>query len=178
MIKKIFILLIILYSSLFAHPHTFIEVYPTVKVQNNKTINFHLKWIIDEMTSSMLIMEFDQNGDGKINDDENQFAYDNYFKSLRDYNFYTNIKIKGKSQFFPKVKFFKTTIQNNKICYDFDLDKSYNIKDTVFDFGDEDFFVAMVLKKEFVKIDGAKAIVSDLDMDFYFGYRFEFEENK
>ena len=178
MIQKKIIIILLLISDIFGHPHTFIEIYPTIKIEKNKIVDFHFKWIIDDMTSSMLIMEFDQNNDGKIDDKENKYVYDNYFISLKDYNFYTNIKINNISQFFPNIKNFKTTIENNKICYSFDLDTKYDIKNLIFDFGDKDFFVAMILKKEFIQIYGAEAQVSDLDMDFYFGYRLKFKEIK
>ncbi|MCK5293717.1 MAG: DUF1007 family protein, partial [Arcobacteraceae bacterium] len=111
--------------------------------------------------------------DGKIDKKENSFIYTTYFITLSDYNFYTDIKIKDKIQTFPKPKNFKATIENNKICYSFDIDKNYNIKDLKFDFGDEDFYVATILKKEFIKIVGATPKVSELDNDFYFGYRLE-----
>ncbi len=173
MLIRLFIFCGLSIHILFAHPHTFIEIYPTIEVKNNQTTKIHFKWKLDEMTSSMLIMEFDQDGDGKLNKKENFFIYGNYFIALRDYNFYTDIKIKGKIQTFPKPKNFKATIENNKICYSFDIEENYNIKDLKFDFGDEDFFVAMMLKDKFVKVNGAKAKVSELDNDFYFGYRLE-----
>jgi ABC-type uncharacterized transport system substrate-binding protein len=170
---KILLFVVLVITNIFAHPHTFIDVYPTIEVKNNKTIRIHFKWMLDEMTSSMLIMEFDQNGDGKIDKKENSFVYDSYFITLRDYNFYTDIKVDGKIKTFPKPKNFKATIEKNKICYSFDIEKNYNTKNLKFDFGDEDFFVAMILKKEFVKVTGAKNKVIELDNDFYFGYRLE-----
>jgi len=172
---KKYLLLLLLSTGLFGHPHTFIDVYPKVSVKDAKTDKISFKWQIDEMTSSMLIMEFDQDGDGKIGKKENFFIYSSYFVSLQDYNFYTDIKINNKIQLFPKPKNFQATIENNKICYAFDLDVNYDIRNLKFDFGDEDFYVAMILKKEFTKIKGALAKVSDLDMDFYFGYRLEFK---
>ena len=170
---RYFFSLIFIISSAFAHPHTFIEVFPTIKVKDNKTQSIHFKWMLDEMTSSVLIIEFDQDGDGKITKKENDYAYENFFITLKDYNFYTDIKSKGKTQVFPKPINFKATIENNKVCYSFDIQTQYDTKDLQFDFGDTDFFVAMVLKKEFTKIDGAKTKVSELDNDFYFGYRLE-----
>ena len=80
MIRKI-IMVSILNIYLLAHPHTFIEVYPTIKVKGNKITNFHLKWKMDEMTSSMLVMEFDQNGDGKI-DKKEVSTYPMYLSKL------------------------------------------------------------------------------------------------
>ena len=160
---------------LFAHPHTFIEVYPAIEVKNNQIVNLDFRWELDEMSSAMLIMEFDQNNNGKIDKNENIFVEQNYFKPLVEYNFYTDVKIKDKIQTLVKPTNFKAGILNNKIIYSFSMKINHNIKDIKFDFGDEDFFVAMILKKEFVKIIGAKAKVSDLDNDFYFGYRLEIE---
>jgi len=172
---KIFVVVYFLATTLFAHPHTFIDVYPTIKVKNNKIVSLHFKWVMDEMTSSMLIMDFDQNGDGKINSKENFFIYSSYFVSLSDYDFYTTVKINGKVVKLPKPKNFKATIENHKICYSFDIKQEYNIKNTIFEFGDPDFYVAMLLKDKYVKIQGAKAKVSEMDNDFYFGYKLEFQ---
>ncbi|HIP12411.1 MAG TPA: DUF1007 family protein [Arcobacter sp.] len=114
-----------------------------------------------------------QHGDGKIDKKENTFIQKNYFEPLMEYNFYTDVKIKNKIQTLVKPTNFEAGILNNKVTYSFTMKINHNIKDLKFDFGDEDFFVAMVLKKEFIKIKGAKAKVSDLDNDFYFGYRLE-----
>lgn len=172
MIKTLFIILS-LCSYIFGHPHTFIEIYPTIKVKDNKTTKIHFKWKMDDMTSSMLIMEFDKNGDGKIDKKENFFIYTNYFLTLKDYNFYTDIKIKDKIQTFPKPKNFKASIDKYIVSYSFDIEENYNIKDLKIDFGDEDFFIAPILKKKFTKITGAKPKITELDNDFYFGYRLE-----
>ncbi|MEA3331727.1 MAG: DUF1007 family protein [Campylobacterota bacterium] len=168
------VVLFLLFSiSLFAHPHTFIEVYPTIKVVDGVTKSIHFKWKLDEMTSTILIMELDKNGDGKIDEKESAYIRDNYFIIFKDYSYYTHIKIKGKLIKFPKPKNFIATIEDNKICYSFSLNEKYLVKETIFEFGDTDFYTAMVLKKEFVKISGAKAKVTGVDNDFYYGYRLE-----
>jgi len=173
--NKILITTLLIINTIYAHPHTFIEVYPTITVNKNIITNIKFKWQLDEMTSSMLIMEFDANANGKIEQEENNYAYDNYFLVLQDYNFYTDITVNKKVQFFPTPKNFKATIENNKICYYFDIQTKYNIQNTIIDFADTDFFVAMILKKEFITVPTATAKVSDLDNDFYFGYRLELE---
>jgi len=172
---KILISFILLFNILYAHPHTFIEVYPTISVKNNTTQKINFVWKLDEMTSSMLIMEFDTNMDGKFDTKELSYIEENYFRALNDYNFYTDITIKSKIQKFPNPKNFNAFIENNKLCYSFDIDPKLNVQNTLFDFGDTDFFIAMILKKEFITITGSEALVSDLDNDFYFGYRLEFK---
>jgi len=170
---KIIISIILLFNILYAHPHTFIEVYPTITVKHKTIEKIHFVWKMDEMTSSMLIMEFDVNANNKLDPEEQHHIYENYFNSLIDYNFYTDITINDKIEKFPKPKKFKAFIENNKLCYSFVIEKKLNITNTLFDFGDPDFFIAMILKKEFAKVTGAEAVVSDLDNDFYFGYRLE-----
>ncbi len=127
------------------------------------------------MTSSMLIMEFDTNGDGTIDNAENSYVYNNYFKALEDYNFYTDITIKNKVIKLPEPKNFRATIENYKVCYSFDIDQNYLIKELKIDFGDEDFFIAPILKSKFLNINGANPKITELDNDFYFGYRLELQ---
>lgn len=174
--KQIFLSFFLLCSYLFAHPHTFMEIYPTLTIKDNKTEKINFKWQFDEMTSSLLIMEFDINNNGKIDKDENQFVYENYFSTLIKQNFYTDIRIKDKVQVFPKTTNFQASIENGKICYNFSIKDQYKIEDLKIDFGDKDFFVATILKEAFVKSEGFKSIVSEQDNDFYFGYRLELKK--
>ncbi len=170
--KIIFVFLLFI-TSLFAHPHTFIEVYPTIKVKDDKTTKLHFKWVLDEMTSTILAMELDQDGDGAINSQENLFIQDNYFSIFKDYSYYTHIIVDGKTIPFPKPKNFKATIENHRICYSFDIEENFNTTHTVIEFGDTSYYVAMVLKDEFLKIDGASATISEVDSESYYGHRLE-----
>jgi ABC-type uncharacterized transport system substrate-binding protein len=160
------ILFIVTLSSLYAHPHTFVEVYPTITIENKSIKQVNFKWVIDEMTSSMLIMEFDQNQNGKIDKDENRYIKENYFLSLKDYDFYTHLHSKY------KIKNFKAHIKNAKIEYNFSfvLDQKKAVSGFSVEFYDTDFFVSMQLKEKFVtqkiphKVEG-------IDGDFYYGYK-------
>ena len=171
--KYIFTFLIF-FSSVFAHPHTFIEVYPTVEVQKSKFSSIHFKWVLDEMTSTILIMELDSNANGKIDKKENDYIEKEYFSMFKPYNYYTYVKVDKEVVKF-KPENFKATIENYKLCYSFDINGEFDIKNTIFEFGDSDFYVAMVLKDEFVTIKGASGKVSGIDNDFYYGYKLEFK---
>jgi ABC-type uncharacterized transport system substrate-binding protein len=157
---------------LYAHPHVFIEVHPSIIAKNGKTQKIHFKWIIDAMNSSMLIMQLDTNGNGKIDKNENSIAYSDYFSSLKEFNFYTILLLNNKPVNF-KPSNFKATIENNRVCYSFDIPGSYNIKNLKFKFKDETFFVAMILKKKFIHIKGAKAVIKPMSMG---GYEMEFKK--
>ncbi|MEA3521719.1 MAG: DUF1007 family protein [Campylobacterota bacterium] len=170
---KILLATLGLLVSLYAHPHTFIEVYPTIHVKENSTSTVHFKWMLDDMTSAMLIMELDHNSDGKISENENSLIYTDYFSIFKDYSYYTYIKVKNRSIHFPEPQNFKASIENNKVCYSFDIEIHDDIQDTSFEFGDSDFYVAMVLKEEFVKASGLSTKVTGVDNDFYYGYKLE-----
>jgi len=172
---KIFIFISIFISLLQAHPHTFIEIYPNIIVKDKVAKKINFTWKLDEMTSSMLIMESDENVNNKIDKEEQQYIFESFFSTLIDYNYYTDITINEKIMAFPNTSNFHAYIENNKLCFNFEINDNLKIENLVLDFGDKDFFVAMILKKEFITISGANAIVSDLDNDFYFGYRLELQ---
>ncbi|RXJ77082.1 hypothetical protein CRV03_07405 [Arcobacter sp. F155] len=157
--KKINLIIIFLISFLtksFSHPHSFIEVFPTLNIKGNKVSNLNIKWVLDEMTSSMLIMELDSNGDGKIDKKENEFIYKNYFISLEEYNFYTEIKSLNhtKNNLIPKD--FKAYIKEQRMIYSFDINKAYPLEDLKISFFDKDLFMGLVLEKEYIRINGTK----------------------
>ena len=159
-------------SSLFSHPHTFIDVHPTIEVKNDSTVIVNFKWVLDDMASTILIMDLDQNGDGKIDEKENNYIYEEYFSVFREYDYYTYIKVDGKDTALPEPENFRATIENNKICYSFDIKLNYDIKSVVIEFGDSSYYVAMVLKEKFVDAKGLSVKITKIDYD-YFGYRLE-----
>lgn len=170
--KSIFILFILI-SSLFSHPHTFIEVYPTIEVKNDSTSVVHFNWVLDDMTSTILIMELDQNGDGVIDEKESRHIEIEYFSIFKGYDYYTYIKADGKDVKLPEPENFRATIEKSKICYSFDIKLNYNIKDIAIEFGDKSYYVAMVLKDKFVDAKGLSVKVTKVDNDIYYGYRLE-----
>lgn len=171
---KIIIFLSTFLLSLYAHPHTFIEVYPSATIKDTKFTTLHFKWVLDDMTSTILITELDTNANGKIDKNENAYIEKEYFSMFKSYKYYTYIKVNNKD-IKVQPQNFKATIQNNKLCYSFEVQGDFSTKNTFIEFGDSDYYVAMVLKDEFVKIENAKTKISRVDNDLYYGYRLEFK---
>lgn len=146
-------LFLFIVTNVFAHPHTFIEVEPTLEVNAKTSNKLHVKWKLDEMTSMMLIMELDINSNGKFEKDENDFIYANYFNSLKKYNYYMSINANDKSMRI-EPKNFKASIENNKLIYAFDLEHKENIQNLKIAFFDTELFVGMILEKEFITLKG------------------------
>jgi len=173
MIKKLFMILG-LNVLLFAHPHTFLDVYADITSTKNKIKTITFQWVFDDMTSQLLIMEFDQNGDGKLGKEEQEYVKINYFDYLDEFNYYTNLKLKNKPQKIKPQNFITFIKDSTRIVYQFDLVINEDKKDVKIEFYDKDMFTALILKKEQVK-SNIKFKVSDVDNDYYFGYALEFE---
>jgi ABC-type uncharacterized transport system substrate-binding protein len=171
--KKLIYTLLTLPVVLFAHPHTFVDLFAQVKSKNDLVQTITFKWKFDDMTSQLLIMEFDQNMDGKLDKSEVEYIKINYFDYLEQYNFYTDLKISNKSKKTKPSNFTSYIEDGIKIVYQFDLIINKNAKDIAIEVYDEERFTALVLKKEFVK-SNIKYKISDIDNDIYFGYRLEF----
>lgn len=151
--KILISILFLLTISSQAHPHTFIEVKPTIKVEKKEINKLSIKWVLDEMTSMMLIMELDSNANGKFEKDENTYIYKNYFASLEKYNFYMEIDFQKKNlQIIPKN--FKASIEKNQLVYSFDIEEKLELKDLKINFYDKDLFVGMILEKKYIKVLG------------------------
>lgn len=154
--KYIFItitFLILTITNVFAHPHTFIEVKPTIQIKDDQVNKITIQWLLDEMTSMMLIMELDTNGNGKFEKSENDFIYENYFISLAEYDFYMYIfKNNQELGFIPKN--FKASIENDKLIYTFDIEQKIDTENLKIDFRDKELFVGMILEKNFITLKG------------------------
>ncbi|WP_321468511.1 DUF1007 family protein [Halarcobacter sp.] len=143
-------------NSVYAHPHTFIEVKPTLEIKNEQINKINIRWILDEMTSMMLIMELDENSNGIFEKEENDFIFENYFLSLSSYNFYMHLSINDKEIKF-KPKNFQASIENNKLIYSFDIVQNIDLKNLKIEFFDEELFVGMILEKNFISFSGLQA---------------------
>ena len=117
----------------------------------------------------------DLNADGAIDKKENTFVYKNYFLSLEQNNYYMDILVEDQSIPLSSISNFKASIEDNRLCYSFDIIQNLDIKKTKFEFYDKDLFVAFMLKKEFVTAENKKVKIIGIDKDFYYINRLEIE---
>ncbi|MFK2822985.1 DUF1007 family protein [Arcobacter sp. YIC-80] len=144
---------IFLTNEAFSHPHTFIEVKPTINIKKETIDNFNIKWIIDEMTSMMLIMELDTDANGKFDKNENKYIFENYFSSLEKQNYYMSIYLEKKN-ITIKPKNFKASIEKNRLIYSFNIENIKTLKNLKIEFFDKDLFVGMIIEKKYIKTIG------------------------
>ena len=101
--RKIFLVgLLVLILSIpaltsWSHPHIFL--YSTVKVvfDEKGLAGVQVNWVFDEMFSSMMILDFDKNRNGRFEPAEIESLKKGAFDNLRQFDYFMHIKISGKS---------------------------------------------------------------------------------
>lgn len=150
------ICLILFLTNMYSHPHSFFEVFPSLYSKGNIINKINIKWYIDDISSSMLIMEFDKNFNGKIDKNEINYIYREFFSPLDEYNFYITIKENNKKIKLKAPSNFKAFIDKNRVVYSFDIVQNFNLKNMRIYFEDKELFVGMILKEEFISLKGIK----------------------
>lgn len=85
----------------FAHPHVFVEgVLEILRDGNGAVTELRHVWRFDELFSSTVLLDFDDNGDGKLDDSELEEVSKTVTESIGEYNFYTEVRLGAKPQTF------------------------------------------------------------------------------
>ena len=84
-------------AALHAHPHVFAEASLGISVNPDTTVGTlkHL-WRFDDLFSSTVLMEFDQNQDLKLDDTELEEVASTVHQSLAEYNYFQIVTVDGK----------------------------------------------------------------------------------
>src|SRR5918994_549986 len=79
-----------------AHPHVWINDVTTFLFKDRQLAGIRHHWEFDEIFSSYVIDEQDANKDGELDRAEIDAIQANAFSNLRDYGYFTHLRIDGK----------------------------------------------------------------------------------
>lgn len=84
-------------DKLSAHPHVFVEASVEI-VRNDEGHATHIRhvWRFDALFSTMVLIDFDENGDNKLDEGERSTIAEETKGNLAQFNFYTEIRAGGK----------------------------------------------------------------------------------
>ena len=179
--KYIFVFLpylIPLFSS--AHPHVFIDNRIEVFFNEEGLKGFNHEWTFDEMFSSTIIQEFDLNTDGKFGEEEIKKVEKGAFSNLKEYNYFTDIKINGHQFKIQTIKDFYAEIDSGVMVYDFFIPcevagtlENQEVKISVFD---PTYFVQVLLAAEdpfsfidTLNVELSYEVFEDEENSYYYG---------
>lgn len=142
---------------LIAPPHEFADVKAELNFKNKLLENIVIFWTFDEMASQMIIMNFDADGDNSISNDELNVIETESFKQLKEFNYYTFLKINGEKLALAEYDYFNVLLKDNKVIFKYKI-LSNKITKPVSNLelyiNDPEYYTAFKLQKNDVRIMG------------------------
>jgi ABC-type uncharacterized transport system substrate-binding protein len=118
----LYVLLLCFVDKVFSHPHVFLDNKVKFKFNNEGLKNIFITWQFDEMSSSGMIMDYDENKDGNFSSKEANTLQGDFLKNLKKLNYFTYLSINNKNIKSIKLKNVKTYVTGHKIHFTFSLD--------------------------------------------------------
>lgn len=166
-----------------AHPHVFIDNEITIVFNQEELAGIKIKWFFDEMFSSMLIHDYDENKNGVFESAEIEAVKNGAFSNLEKFNYFTRIKIKGESFIVKLVENFSVSMEENCIIYNFFIPCKVEAenchKEVKISVYDDSYYVDILkLDRDVIKFEGGTLIDyeyelrDDTENSYYFGQIF------
>jgi ABC-type uncharacterized transport system substrate-binding protein len=102
-----------------AHPHVFIVQRLNLVFDEKGLAGVKVRWKMDDMFASMVAEDHDRNRNGTLEPDEVQSVKENAFIFIREFNFFTFIKIDKRPFQVKFIRDFNATLKNGRLVYEF-----------------------------------------------------------
>jgi ABC-type uncharacterized transport system substrate-binding protein len=152
-----------------AHPHVFADArMEIVGDAAGQLVSVRNIWRMDELFSSSVVVDFDKNANGVLDDDELQAVGDTVKESIAEWSFYTFVVVADKPVAMKPPESIRALYQDDQLLLFFEMKAGEPVdlktqKLTVSTF-DETFFVAFVFEDEnsFQLVDMPAACKKDM----------------
>lgn len=166
-----------------AHPHIWIRATATMQFADGKITGIRHEWQFDDFFSNALISDFDKNKNKQFEPDEVKELEANAFVALKEFGYFTHVKIGGKEVAIESTRDFAPSIKDGKVVYSFVavLPQPVDPRATQFAAGvyDHSYYVDVEVNPQLgVKLAGGGseackfAVVEDKEAPLYFGATF------
>lgn len=107
-------------STASAHPHIFIRAHAELQFENGKIVGMIHEWVFDDFFSSALIQDFDANKNKQFDGAEIQALHDGAFRNLKEFGYFTHLRVDNKPVEIASVKDFTPSItKEGRVMYRF-----------------------------------------------------------
>ena len=120
-IKVIILFLFIFFisSTAMAHPHIFLTNKIQAIFNDTGLSGFKISWLADDFSSAGLTDGYDENENERIDKAELAVFENDSVNNLKQFQYFTRLKIDGKQMIVNRVKDFKASLTDGKIEYSF-----------------------------------------------------------
>ncbi len=106
-------------SDVIAHPHVFIVQRLSIVFDNQGLAGFRVEWHFDDMFSSMIATDYDQNQNSTLEPAEVAVVKEKAFSYIAKFDYFIFVKIDGQSFKVKWIKDFNAVLKNGKLSYHF-----------------------------------------------------------
>ncbi len=106
-------------DGVFCHPHVFIDAELFFVFDDRGLSGVRERWVFDEMFSQNLLVDFDSDGDGRLNVEDVSRLRDIFYENTKEYNYFNIITIDGRKHHIDRLKKFSVSIESDCIVYEF-----------------------------------------------------------
>jgi len=106
-------------AAVLAHPHVFVAGKAVFVFDSKGLSGIRLKWFFDEMFGTQILEDYDTDRDGRFNPRELATLKNEAFSNLKNYNYFTHIKIDGQAFPVRAVKDFSAGVEGGELYYAF-----------------------------------------------------------
>lgn len=167
-------------SASHAHPHVWIGASVQFNMKDGKVVSVTQRWEFDPMFGAMLANTFDVDKNKKLSKAEIGVIRQRAFKELRNYSYFTLLRIDGKAHKITEVAAFSAKFVDDKVVYIFTvkLPKAIDPRRVKADFRfiDKTYYVDVGIKSEkHIRLSGKGSgacgfkVVKDTENPIYFG---------
>lgn len=103
----------------FSHPHVFVHSSIKIVFDEKGLTGFKVKWAFDDMFSNMIINDFDKNKNSSFEPSEIEVIKNEAFSNLKEFDYFTYIKVNAKPFKVVFFKDFSAEIKDNILIYRF-----------------------------------------------------------
>jgi ABC-type uncharacterized transport system substrate-binding protein len=102
-----------------AHPHAFVACSVSFVMDDAGLVGCHQRWTLDEMTTVAVLDVVDKDHDAVLSAEEKTALRDLTVESLKDYHYFTAIRVNGRDVPVKSITDFSAEMQDNRLIYDF-----------------------------------------------------------
>jgi ABC-type uncharacterized transport system substrate-binding protein len=104
-----------------AHPHVWVLGEATLRFEDERLARVGMRWQFDAFFSQVLTGDFDTSKDGAFDAAETEAMQAQIFTSLKDYGYFTHLRVDDVEATFTGVENFKTASDKGELVFYFDL---------------------------------------------------------
>ncbi len=159
-----------------SHPHVWVDASLDLEMEDGKVTGLAVTWLFDDFYSQLVREDFDQDGDGKLSQQELDALVGISAAALIESSFFTHLRVGEERPWVAKVKEFYAEDDGVQLLYRFrvPLREAVDPSEEAFAVGlfDEGYYVDILLDDQYISVQDPACRLEPkeaLDQPLYFG---------